>query len=494
MIIYLYSFAKRENSTAQPVQSAGTPFTCYLKEPTSAVSPVVQIDYGDQEAPAVHLYNYAFIPDFNRYYFIADQRSVRGLIWEYSLTCDILATYKTAITGSTLYLLRCSSQWDGDIVDTYYPVQTSYTDGAVLGGSPWVLPAGSGEVAINTGSFILGIVSAGTGSNLNGYGSIHYYALTRSALVTLVTKLLDDSFLETEGGLLTTDASLPLQKAIIDPLSFIKSCMWAPVDYDSLAAAQDPNLLVWDWTVPAPAKEITENPPYLISNTTIVIDKHPAAATRGGYLNLSPYTEYQLSIPPFGVLDLDTSKLAGKDRIYIQYVYDLITGMCTANIYALTGQTLASDSMLLTRIKTSVGVQIQLSQVTKDYINGFANTYSGVLGTLGNALIGNIGGAIQSGLSAIGSAANARKPLQSSMGSSGGFSDLRGFSTLYHVFYDPAPEDLDHVGRPLCQNVSMANIAAGSYCLAMDGDIPISGTAGEQQRLRQFLESGFYYE
>lgn len=494
MLIYLYTFSKRENSTKRPT-GTGESFDCVLKTQTSITAPVVLIDFDDQSAPDAHLYNYAYIPDFGRYYFIADQRSVRGLLWEYALTCDILATYKQDVTASTLYLLRCSALSDGDIVDTFYPVQTSYTDGAIVGGSPWVAAVGTGEVSISSGCFILGIVSAGSGANLSGYGSIHYYALTRANLVTLVDKLLDDSFLETEGGLLSSDASLPLQKAIIDPLGFIKSCMWAPVSYANLTGTESTSLTVWDWTVPAAAKEITENPPYIISNTTLIIDKHPAASTRGAYMNLSPYTDYTLSIPPFGTLELDTTKLAGKDRLYIQYVYDLITGMCTANLYALSpNEELGLESLLLTRLKASVGVQIQLSQVTKDYINGLANTYGGVLGTIGNVLTGNIGGAIQSGISAIGSAANARKPIQSSMGSSGGFSDLRGYSTLYHIFYDPADEDNAHHGRPLCRNVAMNTMTAGAYCLAMDGDISISGTAGEQARLKAYLEGGFYYE
>lgn len=493
MLIYLYTFNKRENSTKRP-SGTGESFNCVLKEDTSVVSPDILIDFDDQDAPQVHLYNYAYIPDLGRYYFIADQRILRGKLWEFTLTCDIMATYKTDVSAATLYLLRCSSRFDGDIVDNYYPVQTSYTDGAVLGGSPWIAPSGSGEVSITSGCFILGIVSDGSGANNNGYGSIHYYALKRAALLQLVDKLLDDSFLETSGGLLTSDASIPLQKAIIDPLSFIKSCIWSPVDYDSLTGAEVQTLNVWSWSIPCANRPILENPPYVISNTTLVIDKHPDAATRGGYLNLEPYSEYNLSAPPFGLIDLDTAKLSGKNRLYLQYIYDLITGMCTLNVYALTGQTLTNDAMLLTRMKTSVGVQIQLSQVTKDYINGFANTFSGTAGAIGNLLTGNIAGAISSGLGAIGSAANARKPINSSMGSSGGFSDLRGYSTLYHVFYDPAPEDLDHVGRPLCQNVVMNTITAGSYCLAMDGDVSITGTAGEQQRLKAYLEGGFYYE
>jgi hypothetical protein len=146
------------------------------------------------------------------------------------------------------------------------------------------------------------------------------------------------------------------------------------------------------------------------------------------------------------------------------------------------------------RLQSQIGVPVQLTQVYNDYISSAGGVTGGILGTIGSALTGNIGGAIQGGVAAITSAANAIRPIQSSIGGNGGYSDLDGYATLYAVFYTIPDEDRSHVGRPLCDTVAMSSVGSGAYCLALDGDLPISGTAGEQQRLKEYLETGFYYE
>lgn len=64
MIIRLFTFGKRENSTLRPAAGSGTDYNCVLKSETSVVNPSILIDFADQQAPAVHLFNYAYIPDF----------------------------------------------------------------------------------------------------------------------------------------------------------------------------------------------------------------------------------------------------------------------------------------------------------------------------------------------------------------------------------------------------------------------------------------------
>lgn len=63
-----------------------------LKEETSILNPVVLIEIED---PAE--YNYAYIPEFNRYYFINDIVSVRNGIWRISMTVDVLMSFKSSI-------------------------------------------------------------------------------------------------------------------------------------------------------------------------------------------------------------------------------------------------------------------------------------------------------------------------------------------------------------------------------------------------------------
>ena len=84
--VTLYTFSKRENSTAQP--STGTDFYCVLKQPTSIINPTLEISASD-----ITGYNYAYIAAFGRYYFMKDITS--GVNYNEKLNNVKLETFKT---------------------------------------------------------------------------------------------------------------------------------------------------------------------------------------------------------------------------------------------------------------------------------------------------------------------------------------------------------------------------------------------------------------
>ena len=486
MIIKLYGLAKRENSTLRP-SGSGTEFNCVLKNETSIINPTIVIDFSDQADPQPHIYNYAYIPSFNRYYFISDVSSVRGLLWEYTLTCDVLATYKDQISGSSLYLLRCSALFDGDVVDSYYPIKTNYTTASKYVLTPW-FQSGS-EVQIDLGTFIIGIASKPGLITDSYFGSVKYVAVTRSELCKLVDYLMDAQTL-TNWSISLDGVTAEAAKALIDPLQFIKSCQWSPIMYGSIAGSEQTGLSIWSWSAAGVRyKNMPAAPPYITYTIDFSsIPRHPQAS-RGGYLNTEPYTKMSMCVPPFGLIELDTTLTAKATHIIGKIIYDLITGVGILEIHYNT-----VDGPPACRIQSQIGVPVQLTQVYNDYIGSAGGVAGGILGTIGSVLTGNIAGAIQGGVSAITSAANAIKPIQSSIGGNGGYSDLDGYATLYAVFYTIPDEDRAHVGRPLCSNVNMSDLAAHTYCLALDGDLAINGTSDEQRALKAFLEGGFYYE
>lgn len=490
MKIYLYNLTKRENSTKLPANGTGTEFECYLKKPTSIINPGVLIDFSDQTLPAVHIFNYAYIPDFNRYYFIDDIVS-DGHLWSYSLRVDILGTYKSTISASTLYLLRCSSQYDGALVDTFYPVKHSYSTNIQYELTPWIHTVAQDNIDLDEGCYILGVVDQldpNIVQNYTPFGSVKYVALDANNLADLLTYLLDSNTL-TSNNVTIDGVSNEAVKSIIDPLQFIKSCMWCPLQYLDIAPASEEitDLHIWSWTASGVKwKRPNTDPPYYVHGLQFTLPQHPKASTKGIYLNAEPYTKHTFSHPPFGAFDLDTSLTAGASQVRAQTYYDVVTGEGILEIRI--------DGILTHRVSSQVGVPIQLTQVYNDYINAGLNAAGSIVGGITSLLAGNVAGAISGGLSAIGSAVDAMRPVQSTVGGTGSFADLRGRAALYSVFYDIPEEDNDHVGRPLCKNVSMSGVTAGSYCLAMDGDVQIAGTASEQQDLKSMLEGGFYYE
>lgn len=75
---------------------------CALKEETSILRPVIRI----LTTSDITGYNYMYIAQFNRYYFIDDIVSVHNNRWEVSAHVDVLETYKSQILSNSGVIRR----------------------------------------------------------------------------------------------------------------------------------------------------------------------------------------------------------------------------------------------------------------------------------------------------------------------------------------------------------------------------------------------------
>lgn len=71
-----------------------------LRNQTSVLNPSIRIE----SANNISTYNYAYISEFGRYYYITDIVSVRTNCWVVSLRCDVLMSYKDEIQGLNVIL------------------------------------------------------------------------------------------------------------------------------------------------------------------------------------------------------------------------------------------------------------------------------------------------------------------------------------------------------------------------------------------------------
>lgn len=90
--------------------SAGLDFNVTLKDGTSLLRPVLLL-VSTSQAPIIG-YNYMYIQEFGRYYFIDDIKSVRNNMWEISAHVDVLETYKTAILANSAVIKRQTGQYN----------------------------------------------------------------------------------------------------------------------------------------------------------------------------------------------------------------------------------------------------------------------------------------------------------------------------------------------------------------------------------------------
>lgn len=486
MIIKFFSgFAKKENSTKQPASSSGTDYNVVLKDGASMIEPTVIL-----HSTTKPVFNYAYIADTGRYYYVDDIINLSKDIWQISMHTDVLATFKTAIGAASLYVLRSAAAYDGNIVDNYYALKVTKTNQRVTVNS--IVNAGgtSAYANVDNGCFIVGIVGA-TGSLTTDaiYGSVTYYAFRRANLQALVRMLIDDNRLENWGLDNLADLPIKLQKSIVDPLQWIKSCIWVPIPYDDITGTSVGQLYAFGMEIQETGfacKQVSGNPPQKLLTTQITIPAHPAAATRGNYLNVEPFTRMQLLFPPFGNFELDTTVLTQASDLAIMVYLDLITGAGTLRVSA------EGDGQYLINTKTQIGVPINLTQVTHDYMSMFGGLIGGAVTTGANAALGNPVGIVGGVMSAIGSVVNSFRPIVSSLGSNGGFSDLTGRPTLACQFYDVTAEDNANCGRPLCQVRQISTLPG--YNIVKEGDVEIDGFGTEQAIVKSYLEGGFYYE
>lgn len=71
-----------------------------LRNQTSVLNPSIRIESADN----ISGYNYCYISDFGRYYYITDIVSVSTKCWVVSLRCDVLMSYKDEIQGLNVIL------------------------------------------------------------------------------------------------------------------------------------------------------------------------------------------------------------------------------------------------------------------------------------------------------------------------------------------------------------------------------------------------------
>lgn len=86
-----------------------------LRDGTSILNPVIRLS--GATIPSIKNANYMYIPDFGRYYFITDIKSIRNGIVEISGHVDVLQTYSGQIRSNSAVIRRNSNSWNLYIED-----------------------------------------------------------------------------------------------------------------------------------------------------------------------------------------------------------------------------------------------------------------------------------------------------------------------------------------------------------------------------------------
>ena len=462
-----YQFAKRTNSTKRP--SDGQSFGIDLKAPCNIINPEIKI--ATQKDPTG--YNYCYLPAFSRYYWVKNWNYADSL-WTGSLTVDTLASYRDQIGTSTEYVTRSSARYDGTISDGLYPAtaEVQSVTNAFQGGF---------AETISGGFFVIGFIAKAA----NSIGAITYVVMTPTNAKKLSAKLLTDvSYLSIDNS----EISDNLTKVLFNPYQYIVSCKYFPFGIAELTAHLPlvPSVDVGWWSVDVPCWILGEDNNNLTRSVNVSIPKHPQAASRGGYCNAAPYTDYTIFLQPFGVIPLDASKLWGAATLTIQYVVDLFTGDSILRIFTNTNQ-------LVHETNAKLGVPIQLSSITFDIPSGsggllqtgIAAAFGGLQAALSGGSISDVGNGILNAAQAT----NADTASKGATGSTIAFDSVPYMVARFKILVD---DNNEHHGKPLCKRVKISSIPG--YIMVDDPDIALAATAEEIDSIKSYLKNGFFYE
>ena len=113
MTLTLYSnaseYAALDKELTEVVSLTGA-----LREESSIIDPIVTVEGLNSYLTQV---NYAYIPEFGRYYFITNIQNIRTNLWKIYLHVDVLHTYAAAIRENSAIIERNENEYDLQLND-----------------------------------------------------------------------------------------------------------------------------------------------------------------------------------------------------------------------------------------------------------------------------------------------------------------------------------------------------------------------------------------
>lgn len=424
-------------------------------ENTSIVSPTIRLNLTAVQNFTPIGKTYAYIPAFERYYFVGDWVYELGT-WTAPLMCDPMATMKTSIGASSQYVVRSSYEFNRYIEDSLFPTTSHFAPSRFYAYS--IVTGGRSSLFCEDSElgqwYIVGIIGGVSAQmevelsdiGVNVYnGSVVYYVLNELQMQAFIGDLLHDVNLF---QVPTSEISEYLCRQLINPMQYIESitCIpFKPPVVQNITAGgdamiryymmgftpletpmiygptHDPN--VDDWRIlqrPTVTANIRDLPDSNSNNGWIkchelksVCKVHPHFS-RGVWTMGTPYTRFVIETEPFGTIDVPPSALIIADKyqepedpntyfdIIFKTWFDVASGACRLDIGTIVNQMFFP--FYTNTIK--VAVTVPCHQTVQD-VAGFLKNYNslqarehdtavdtvaGVMSIVSLGLLGGIGG------------------------------------------------------------------------------------------------------
>lgn len=509
MQIKLTKTDKAQNSTYRPT-SWNVVTTCDLKDMCDISSPELVFS----GVANVHTYNYAYSPEFNRYYFITDWTYDRGT-WIASCNIDVLATWKNTIGSSMQYIVR--SAVAGDVVDDM--ITPTLEDGHVKYPLTDVISDDG-----NVGSPVLGtyFVKTATTSDEGIQSGVALYAMTRGEFIDFVAELSTTSYM----GIVEEIDNITenVAKLLLNPAQYIISARYLPISRTKLqqfgATLVENKHIKYGWyTLNSTASVVTNYPKVKFSLYAGETPKHLYANPQDGcnkkQFLTNKYTSFKLEYPMLGMVEIPNNYFIDSDLMYINGILDLmdLTVIVVADIFERldSGDVKELGANLPININ-NWGIDIPINNFIRDVraeMSSAVSLVTNLRGTAANMFAGNFIGAAGGAVNTIRSAAEFAGASHAAsvqmQGSSGGYASL-AFSRWLHVFYSVPNEAVPsrYIGKSTMKMGTISayarhnNISYLTTCYSPIINIINTNEpkylAGEYEQIISYMSEGFYYD
>ena len=486
-----YTFSKRINSTAQP--TGGQEYNITLKGDTGLISPEVSLWWTGSGSPCA--YNYAWIPDFSRFYWIKNW-TYSERQWVAALSVDVLASWKSQIGSSSKYILRSASDYDPEVLDTVYPATGDLREYSAA--SAIAFPSNP----LTGGSYILN-VSGTADQNVLTIGGCGFYVCTPAEIQSIARKAFNDvdGYFNNNQPTQTTnwleEIMLFLGELYIrgtsDIAQYINGIMWMPIAPADISDQSLKSHVFLGLIDCGTASTLTN--PTIIKRMTFDLSTFGDIASAAAWEWVSPYAEYYFSMLPFGNIQLDSVSVYNcKDNLNAAITIDMISGLAVLEIYGVRSdiQDVGQNIINLATRTAQLGVPLQVAGINVDYMGAVSDLVSGVASGVVAASAGSPMIAAGNLLAGIGNAVHSALPTAHTAGRSGGTAAIRTTGEIRIRKMDHVPQDITENGRPLCQIRTISTLSG--YVQTRDGDITAPATDGELDLISKYLTGGFFYE
>lgn len=460
--VTFYQFEKDRISTKQPADlTVSLTESVTLKEGSSVLSPTLLLDFPVNSPVA---WNYAYIQDFFRYYFVENWTNIRGTLWEVSLRVDVMGTYKNAIGTSYQFIERCAGASDLTLVDSLAVGRTTVSTSRTVENSPWNVTTGD--------SFVVEI--SGTGTSL-------FYIMTYSELTNFITELFSDNYVDT---VFPNWADVyPELKATMNPMQYIGGIRYYP--YSLPGTGSTGTIPVGFGWVNANAGVSSMMDATVTWLGNLSFPMHPQSGSLP-FVKNAPYSEYELFFPPFGSFPIDAGIISASNSVTYELKMDLASGMGNLKLVA--------SGVVVGEANTQIGIEIKLGQ-TYNTPPGIGNVISSGLSVVSSLATGNVTGALSGIANSVENVLGNLTPKLRSTGTNGSLASVYPYIYCTSRFQHVKMPDTNRIGYLYYQRNNPASIPGGGFIMTSNAHVDIPNAyQTEKEEVERIMDGGFYYE